>query len=96
MQFRPCGHWSVSRWSKGGTRDISSGGVCFRCSKPCQVGTYLEMVIDWPVKRNDVQPMSLEATGVVVRSARGRVAVRLTSCELRVKAESADSVAATN
>jgi hypothetical protein len=54
------------------------------------------MVIDWPVKRNDVQPMSLEATGVVVRSARGRVAVRLTSCELRVKAESADSVAATN
>ena len=95
MQFRVCGHWSVSRWAKAGLRDISSGGVCFRCSKPCPVGSYVEMIIDWPVKRDDLQKMSIEATGVVVRCERGRIGVRLTSCELRVEGESMDSLAAT-
>ena len=96
MQFRICGHWNVSRWAKAGVRDISSSGVCFRSAKPCPVGSYVEMVINWPVKRDDMQAMSIEATGVVVRYDRGRVGVRMTSCELRVESERVGSVAATS
>jgi hypothetical protein len=68
----------------GLTLDISVHGISFRCRKPLPLGVHIEASVDWPARHDDVHPVELVATGFVVRSDRGRAAIRMTSNRLRV------------
>jgi hypothetical protein len=68
----------------GCTCDLSSGGLNFRCRRPLPVGTHIEMTVEWPSKYADLYPIELQVTGFIVRSAGGKVAVRVTSKKFHV------------
>lgn len=78
-------HYRVSlkgeptRTGSGTTSDISASGLNFRCRKSLPVGAHIEVLIDWPAKYRDTEPMTLQATGFIVRCDGSRVAVRMTS-----------------
>ena len=61
------------------TREMSTTGLSFRCRKPVAVGSHVEMIVDWPAKYADAQPIDLQLTGFVVRSDNNRAAVRISS-----------------
>jgi hypothetical protein len=42
------------------------------------------MSIEWPSKYGDLYPIELQATGFIVRSVGGRIAVRVTSRKFHV------------
>jgi hypothetical protein len=65
-------------WNEGITRDISRGGVAFKGGQALPVGSLVELRIDWPV-RQEGRPIDLHATGIVVWSASGKTAVRISS-----------------
>ena len=69
----------VARTGSATTCDISTTGLSFRSRKPLPVGAHIEIMVDWPARYRDVDPMCLLATGFVVRSEGGRVGVRMTS-----------------
>jgi len=71
----------------GLTLDMSVNGIAFRCRKPLPVGAHIEISVDWPARFGDIYPIELQATGFVVRSDRGRTAVKMTSHKLRVSNE---------
>jgi hypothetical protein len=66
------------------TLDLSARGIAFRCRKSLPVGSHIELLVDWPTKYRDLNPIELHVTGFVIRSANGRTAVRMTSHRLRV------------
>jgi len=78
-------HYRVSlkgepaRTGSGTTCEISASGLSFRCRKALPVGAHIEVLIDWPAKYRDTDPMALQATGFIVRCDGSRVAVRMTS-----------------
>ena len=74
---RPCS-------GSGSTRDISTGGLSFRCRRNLPVGSHIELNIDWPARHGDNYPIELQLTGFVVRSDGGRTAVRITSHRFRI------------
>jgi hypothetical protein len=63
---------------------MSTTGLSFRTRKPLPVGSHIELIIDWPAKYQDDQPIDLQLTGFVVRSDHGRTAVRVTSRRFRI------------
>ena len=58
----------VARWGTGMTREMSTTGLSFRTRKPLPVGSHVEMIVDWPAKYADDQPIDLQLTGFIVRS----------------------------
>jgi hypothetical protein len=68
----------------GITLDLSIHGISFRCRKPLPLGVHIEASVDWPTRYANVYPIELVATGFVVRSDRGRAAMRMTSHRLNV------------
>jgi hypothetical protein len=74
----------VARWGTGTTREMSTTGLSFRTRKPLPVGAHVEMIIDWPAKYDDEQPIDLQLTGFIVRSDGTRTAVRVTSRRFRI------------
>lgn len=78
----------------GITHDLSIHGLSFRCRKPLPVGAHVELLLDWPAKHGDVEPIELQVTGFILRSASGSTAVRMTSHRLRVLENPSDSVRA--
>jgi hypothetical protein len=63
---------------------MSTTGLSFRTRKPVPVGSHVEMIVDWPAKYGDDQPIDLQLTGFVVRSDSTRTAVRVTSRRFRI------------
>jgi hypothetical protein len=57
---------------------MSSSGVSFRVRHAMQVGSHVELLIEWPAQ-HDEMPMELHATGLIVRSNTYKTAVRITS-----------------
>lgn len=78
----------------GLTLDISIHGISFRCRKPLPLGVHIEVSVDWPARYADIYPIDLLGTGFVVRSDRGRAAMRMTSHRLRIATCPAESVRA--
>lgn len=72
------------KWGSGTTREMSTTGLSFRSRKPLPVGSHVEMIVDWPAKYADDQPIDLQLTGFIVRSDAGRTAVRITSRRFRI------------
>ena len=79
------------RWNTAITRDMSREGLVFKTRHALPVGAHLEMHIDWPARYESVYPVDLQATGFVMRSERGRTAVRMTSHRFLVNAASAEA-----
>ena len=93
VHFRLSLNGSISRWGVGTVHDISSSGMSFRCRRELPVGGRLELIIDWPAARRDQFPMSLHASGIVLRSRGSKSAIRITSHRFEV--ETGTSMAAT-
>ena len=77
------------RTGTGTTRDISTGGLSFRCRRTLPIGAHVELAIDWPARFGEVYPIDLQLTGFIVRSEGGRIGVRVTSHRFRVSQVSA-------
>jgi hypothetical protein len=67
----------------GTTREMSSSGLSFRCRRPLPLGGHVELVIGWPAHAEEVGPLELVITGLVIRSDGGRSAIRVTSKRFR-------------
>ena len=80
----------IARWGTGMTREMSTSGVSFRTRKPLPVGSHVEMIVNWPAKYGDDQPIDLQLTGFVVRSDGSRTAVRVTSRRFRINSHFED------
>jgi hypothetical protein len=78
---------TASRWGTGTIHDMSSNGVSFRSRRQLPVGGHLELVIDWPAARPDQRPITLHATGFVVRSSGNKTAVQIPSHRFRIDNE---------
>jgi hypothetical protein len=87
VHFRVSQKGVVARWGSGVTRDISTSGLSFRTRKPLPVGSHIELVVDWPAKHLETEPIDLQLTGFVIRSDNGRTAVRITSHRFRINSE---------
>jgi hypothetical protein len=72
------------RTGTGTTRDLSTGGLSFRCRRSLPLGAHVELAIDWPARHADEYPIDLQLTGFIVRSDGGRIGVRITSHRFRV------------
>ena len=66
----------------GTTFDMSPAGVSFLCRDTLPVGSHIEMMAQWPVRRAGRRPLELRMTGFVVRSNESGAAVRVTSHRL--------------
>jgi len=93
-------HYRVSikgeppRTGSGTTCDISASGLSFRSRKSLPVGAHIEILIEWPAKYRDIDPMSLLATGFIVRCDGSRIAVRMTSRKFKVTLAELESATA--
>ena len=58
------------------------------------VDAHVEMIIDWPSKQNNLDPICLRAAGHVVRSHGKKVAVRMTFCRMVVQKTNATAIVA--
>jgi hypothetical protein len=95
VHFRVSQKGAVARWGTGVTREMSTTGLSFRTRKPVPVGSHVEMIVDWPAKYGEDQPIDLQLTGFVVRSDNNRTAVRVTSRRFRINSHFAEEYRAT-
>lgn len=79
----------MSRWGTGTIHDISSSGVSFRSRRTLPVGCHLELIIDWPATQSDRYPVTLHATGFVVRRSGNKIAVQIPSPRFVIQTEAA-------
>jgi len=84
LHYRVSVKGETTRTGSATTSDISATGLSFRTRKPLPVGAHIEILIEWPAKYRDVDPMSLLVTGFIVRCDGGRVAVRMTSRKFKI------------
>jgi len=89
IRFRLSRKGSMSRWGNGTIHDISSSGISFRSRRPLPVGGHLELIIDWPATHGDSTPVTLHATGFVVRRDGNKIAVQIPSPRFRIQGEEA-------
>lgn len=93
-------HYQVSlkgeppKTGSGTTCDISATGLSFRSRKPLPVGAHIEMMVEWPARYRDIDPMSLQITGFIVRCDGTRVAMRMTSRKFRITMAQPESATA--
>ncbi len=93
-------HYRVSvkgappRTGSATTSDISATGLSFRSRKPLPVGAHIEILIEWPCKYRDIDPMSLLITGFIVRSDGTRVGVHMTSRKFKITLAQLESATA--
>lgn len=82
IRFRVLLAGTTAEWRAGTVLDLSSTGVSFQCRHALPVNTRIEVVIDWPSTHGTIHPISLRASGDVVRCRDRRVAVQMTSCRM--------------
>ena len=90
IHYRISQKGEVPRWGTGSTREMSTNGLSFRTRKPLPVGCHVEMIVDWPARYGDEQPIDLQLTGFVLRSDGNRTAVRVTSRRFRINSHFQD------
>ncbi len=83
VHYRVSQKGALVRFGTGMTCEIGGAGLSFRCRKPLPVGAHVELTIDWPARHDEVYPISLQATGFILRSDVNRTAVRVTSRKFR-------------
>jgi hypothetical protein len=89
VHFRLSRKGSMSRWGNGTIHDISSSGLSFRTRRPLPVGGHVELIIDWPASYDDRYPITLHATGFVVRRSGNKIAVQIPTPRFVIQTEAA-------
>lgn len=70
----------------GKTLNISSSGILFTKEHLLVPGKRLEVTVNWPVSLNNKCNLNLIARGRVVRTERGRAAIKIQQYEFRTAA----------
>jgi len=87
--------WKLIRRGKvlevgtGTTIDLSSSGIMFRAEKSLPAGEKIELSIVWPAHLEGFPPIQLAVSGILVRSAGNRNAIRMITHEFRTVAVAA-------
>jgi hypothetical protein len=76
----------------GKTINMSSRGVLFATERNLAPGKKLEVSISWPAQLNSSIPLKLVASGRVIRSAQGSVAMEIQHTEFRTQAKTGATV----
>ncbi|MGO9262478.1 MAG: PilZ domain-containing protein [Bryobacteraceae bacterium] len=84
LHYRVSVKGAAPRAGSGTTCDISTSGLSFRCRRILPVGVHIEILIDWPAKHREIDPIALQVTGFIVRSDGNRTAVRMTSRKFKL------------
>ncbi len=71
------------RW-KSQTLHLSSSGVWFLCKKEVPLGTRLELLIRWPVQRNEDIPLVLVILGRVTGNTSPQLSVAIEKYKFQV------------
>lgn len=77
----------------GKTLNISSSGILFTKEHLLVPGKRLEITVNWPVSLNNKCNLNLIARGRVVRTDRGRAAIKIQQYEFRTAAQPGQPVA---
>jgi hypothetical protein len=67
----------------GATLDLSSDGVYFETGRDLELGQHVELSIAWPARLESGAQLQLTVSGKIVRSVRGRTAIRMKRHEFR-------------
>ncbi len=67
----------------GEVLNMSSNGVLFTAEHSFHPGDTVELFISWPVLLHNSVPLNLVATGPIIRTDSGRVAVKIHRYEFR-------------
>lgn len=65
--------------------NISSGGLLFHSEHPLRKGQTIRLRIDWPVRLNNVVPLTLRVEGQTVRAEGNCTAVKILKSEFRTR-----------
>jgi hypothetical protein len=85
VRFRVTDGTTLSKWRNGKTCDVSTEGLKLQYRQRLKSNALLEMVIDWPVKQDDLYPICLRAVGRVVRSHAEYATVRMSFCKMVIE-----------
>jgi hypothetical protein len=83
--FRVTDGTTLSNWRSGKTCDMSTQGLRLQYRQRLKSNALLEMVIDWPVKQDDLYPIWLRAVGRVMQSDGEYAAVRMHFCKMVIE-----------
>jgi hypothetical protein len=61
--------------------NISRGGVLFESAEIISSDTEIELFVEWPVRRNKIEPIYLRILGKTIRTQGGGNGVKILSCE---------------
>lgn len=69
----------------GTSLNMSSRGILFQTEQPMPQGRRVEVAVNWPAELDHKCPLKLVASGRVVRSQAGIVAVKIDRYEFRTR-----------
>lgn len=75
----------VIQFGLGRSLNISSSGVLFTTESILREGQRIELAVSWPVLLNDMPPLKLIASGILVRSESTQAAMSIEKYEFRTR-----------
>jgi hypothetical protein len=79
VRYRVSERGSMPFAGSGMTCEMSITGLSFRCRRVLPVGSHIELLIEWPSRRDEGQQVEMQVTGFVVRANGGKAGIRVTS-----------------
>lgn len=86
VRFKVLNYKASDETGVGRTVNMSSRGVLFNTESQIARGKKVEVSISWPAQLNSAVPLKLVASGRVIRSEAGRIAVEIQHTEFRTQA----------
>src|SRR6266576_3913322 len=78
-------HKNVMQIGLGKSLNMSSSGVLFTTESILREGQRIELAVSWPVLLNDMPPLKLIASGILVRSESTQAAMSIEKYEFRTR-----------
>jgi hypothetical protein len=92
VRYKVLNYKSGDELGSGKTINMSSRGVLFTTDRHLALGKKLEVSISWPAQLNSAVPLKLVASGRVIRSEQGMVAMEIQHTEFRTQANAGVTV----
>lgn len=70
---------------RGATRNISSRGLMVETGEALLPGEELDLVVDWPIKLENLYPLELRVSGRVLRITPAGTVLKISRCEFRIR-----------
>jgi hypothetical protein len=94
LQYRERNRRGENLAGAGRTLDMSSSGILFSTQESIQVGSIVEVSVDWPASLNGTCPLNLVAVGLVVRSEGHWAAILIQRYGFRTRGSGGEQTAA--